>query len=129
MEYIKLLRATFNSFWPMYFLSVNIAFSCMDALSHNFKIWSSNDNRLSIVIPKRVTEFSGSISLLSFWSISWITCCTDYCRSIIWILSGFNIMLLFLNQINADLDSFFNVSSNVSLFLDATEIALSSVKL
>ena len=46
------IYTTSNSFWLMYFFSLNIAFSCMDALSHSFEIWSSNDNRLSIVIPK-----------------------------------------------------------------------------
>ena len=38
-------------------------------------------------------------------------------------------MLLFLNQFTADLDSFSNGSSNVSLFLDATENVLSPAKL
>ena len=90
----------------MYFFSVNIAFSCMDALSHNFKIWSSNDIRLSIVIPKRGTEFSDSISLLSIRTYQFeITCFADFCRSIIG--NGFNIMLLFLNQVTAVLGSFF----------------------
>ena len=36
-------------------------------------------------------------------------------------MSGFTVMLLFLNKFTADLDSFFNVSSYVSI-LDATEI-------
>ena len=38
-------------------------------------------------------------------------------------------MLLILNQSTADSDSFFNVSRNALLFLDATEIALSSAKI
>ena len=100
----------------MYFFSLNIAFSCIDALLHSFEIWSSNDNWLSIVIPKRVTKFSDLISLLSIWSFSWITFCVDFCRSINWDFSGFTIMLLFLNQFTSDSDSFFNVSNNVSLF-------------
>ena len=113
---MKLLRTTSNSFWLMYFFSMNIAFSCIDALLHSFEIWSSNDNRLSIVIPKRVTEFSDLISLLSIWSVSWITFFVGFCRSIIRDLSGFTIKLLFLNQFTANSDSFFNISSNVSLF-------------
>ena len=100
----------------MCFFSLNIAFSCIDALLHSFEIWSSNDNWLSIVIPKRVTKFSDLISLLSIWSFSWITFFVDFCRSINWDFSGFTIMLLFLNQFTGDSDSFFNVSNNVSLF-------------
>ena len=46
-----------------------------------------------------------------------------------WNLCGFTITLLFLNHFTFDSNSFFNVSSNVSLFLDETEIALSSAKL
>ena len=38
-------------------------------------------------------------------------------------------MLLFLNQLAADSDSCFNVSSDVSLFLDAIETVLPSAKL
>ena len=34
-------------------------------------------------------------------------------------------MLLFRNQLTADSDSFFNVPSNVSLFLNANEVVLS----
>ena len=52
----------------MYFFSLNIAFSCISVLLHSFQIWLSNDNRLSIVIPKRVTEFSDLILLLQIWS-------------------------------------------------------------
>ena len=48
----------------------------------------------------------------------------DYCISINWDFSGFAVMLLFLNQFIADLESFFNASSLVYLFLDATEIVL-----
>ena len=129
MEYVKLLRATFSSFWLMYFFRLNKAFSCMDVLLHSFEIWLSNDNWLSIVIPKRVTDFSDSISLLSIWSFSWITFFVNFCRSINWNLSEFTIMLLILNQSTADSDSFFNVSRNALLFLDATEIALSSAKI
>ena len=38
-------------------------------------------------------------------------------------------MLLLLNQFNADSDSFFDVLSNVSQFLDASETVLSFGKL
>ena len=44
-------------------------------------------------------------------------------------LSGFTIMLLFRKQFTTHSDSFFNASSNVSLFLNATEIELLSAKL
>ena len=123
------VKNNFQLFWLMYFFSLNIAFSCMGALLYSFEIWSSNDNRLSIVIPKRVTKFSDSISLLSIWSFSWITFFVWFCGTINWSLSGFTIMLLFLNQFTADSDSFFNVSSNVSLFLDATEIVAVTMQL
>ena len=101
----KTVRDNFQLFLA-YFSSLDIAFSCIDAMLHSFEIWSSNDNRLSIVIPKRVTEFSDSISLLLTWSFSWITFFVNFCKSINWNLSGFTIMLLFLNQFTADLDSF-----------------------
>ena len=116
MEHIKLLRTTSNSFWLMYVFSLNKAFSCIDVLLHSFEIWSSNYNRLSLVISIRVTEFSDLISLLSIWSYSWITFFADFCKCINWILSVFTIMLLFLNQFTTNSDSFFNVSSNISLF-------------
>ena len=112
----KTVKNNFQFFLLMYFFSLNIAFSCIDALLHSFEIWSSNDNWLSIVIPKRVTKFSDLISLLSIWSFSWITFFVDFCRSINWDFSGFTIMLLFLNQFTGDSDSFFNVSNNVSFF-------------
>ena len=38
-------------------------------------------------------------------------------------------MFIFLNQFTDDLNLFFNVSSNVSLYLKATKIILSSAKL
>ena len=105
MEYIKLLRTTSNSFWLMCFFSLNIAFSSIDALLHSFEIWSSNGNRLSVVVPKRITEFSDLISFLLIWSFSGITFFIDFCRSTNWNLSGFTIMLLFLNQCTANTDS------------------------
>ena len=77
----------------------------------------------------RVTEFSDLILLLSIWDFSGIIFSVDLCRSINWNLARLSIMLLFLNQFAADSDSFFNVSSDASLFLDATEIILSSAKL
>ena len=95
LEYIKLLRTTSNSFWLMYFFSLDIGFSCIDALLHSFEIWSSNDNRLSIVIPKRVTEFSDLISLSSIRSFSGIIFFVDFCRSINWNLSGIPIYCRF----------------------------------
>ena len=122
LEYIKLLKTSYSSSWHKYFFSLNIVFSCMDALLHKFETWSSNDNQLSIVITWRVTEFSDLISLLSIWSCSWIICFVDICSSINLNLSGFTIMLIFLNQFAVDSNPFFNVSSNVYLFLDASEL-------
>ena len=96
----KLLRTTSNSFWLMYFFS-NVC------LLHSFEIWSSNDNRLSIVIPSRVIEFSDSIALLSIWSFNRITYFIDFCSKINWNLSVFTIMLLLANQFTAYSDSLF----------------------
>ena len=67
----KTVKNDFQLFLAHVFLqSINIAFSCMDALLNNFYRWSSNDNQFSIIIPKRVTKFSDSISLLLIWSFS-----------------------------------------------------------
>ena len=71
----------------MYVFSLNIAFSCINVLSHSFEIWLSNDNRLSIVIPKRVTEFSDLILLLHvssnvsfFWMQLKLYCHRQNCK-------------------------------------------------
>ena len=97
----KLLRTTSNSFWLMYFFS-NVC------LLHSFEMWSSNGNRLSIVIPNRVIEFSDSITLLSIWSFNRITYFIDFCSKINWNLSGFTMMLLLANQFTTYSDSLFN---------------------
>ena len=102
--YKKLLRTTSNSFWLMYFFS-------SFCLLHSFEIWSSNDDRLSVVIPNRALEFSDSISLLSIWSFNRITYFIDFCSKINWNLWGFTIMLLFANQFTAYSDSLFNFES------------------
>ena len=54
----KTVKNTSNSFWLMYFFSLDIAFSCIDTLLHSFEIESSNDNQLSIVTSKKVAKFA-----------------------------------------------------------------------
>ena len=69
----------------------------MDALLYSFEIWSSNDNWLSKAIPKshQILRFNFVvIELRVFLELIFIV---DFCRSINWNLSGFTIMLLFLN--------------------------------
>ena len=107
----KTVKDNFQLFLAHLFLQSEFLFSSINALLHSFEIWSSNGNQLSVVMLKRATQFWDLILLLSMWSFSCITFFLDFCRSINWNLSGFCIMLLFLNQFTANSDSFFNVSS------------------
>ena len=97
------------SLFPMNFVNLQIAFSCMAALKNNFDKYWLKLSWLSIFIASNFTDLVVSISLLYIFDLCVIWFSLLLFIIIAWDLSGLAITLLFRNQSTADSDSFSSV--------------------
>ena len=127
---MKLFMIAYIPFFPIYFCKRLIAFSCKDSFLERTKICSSKFSLLSIVIPNSFTDFNVLIVMSSIFNVILVLLFVfPCCNTIVWNLSGFTIILLFLKHFTADSDSSFKIFKRSPVLFASAEIVLSYAKL